>query len=158
MDVVDHNDLVLGQAPRPEIYKQQLCHRIVHVMVFNEEGKVVLQKRSANLSFAPDCWSTSAGGHVQTGENYEEAARREYEEELGVVSALELVGKDFYVAGNSPKKFLGIFKTLHNGPFNYSPEEVSEVAAFDFAELKQMIAAGEKFHPELIFILNKYYF
>jgi len=158
LDIVDENDNVVGKAAKDDIYEELLCHRIAHVLVFNDEGKMVLQKRSKNISFCPDHWSTAVGGHVQTGETYEEAALREYREELGVTSDLLFVGKDFYSVPNKPKKFLATFKTQFNGPFSPDPEAVSEVEAFSIEDIMKMIENGEKFHPELVFILKKYYF
>ncbi|EKD33323.1 MAG: NUDIX hydrolase [uncultured bacterium] len=157
LDIVDKNDNVIGRASKDDIYKNSFCHRIVHVLIFDDNGKMVLQKRSSEVSFCPDHWSTSAGGHVQAGETCEVAGLREYEEELGTKSDLELVGKDYYEAGGTPNKFLYIFKTRFNGPFKPDARVVSEIGVFDIEEIKKMIASGEKFHPEFLFILNKYY-
>jgi len=157
LDIVDKNDKVIGRASKDEIYKKILCHRIAHVLIFNDEGKMVLQMRSPNVSFCPNHWSTAVGGHVQAGETYEQAALREYSEELGVKSDLELLGKNFYKAPNTPEKFLATFKTRFSGPFNPDPKVVSAVGTFSIDEIKKMILSGEKFHPELLFILKKYY-
>ncbi len=157
LDIVDKDDNVIGKAAKDDIYKKMLCHRIAHVLIFDDKGKMILQKRSDKVSFCPDHWSTAVGGHVQTGETYQEAALREYQEELGVKSDLEFIGKDFYDVPNVPKKFLATFKTQFNGVFNPDPEAVSAVEAFDIEGIRKMIESGEKFHPELIFILNKYY-
>lgn len=157
LDIVNINDEVVGNATKEDVYKKNWCHRITHVLIFNDEGKMFLQKRSTTVSFCPNYWSTAVGGHVDTGEFYEQAALREYTEELGATSALEFIGKDFYTASNTPNKFITTFKTVFNGPFYPNSEEVSEITAFDISEIKKMIATEEKFHPELLFILNKYY-
>jgi len=157
LDIVDENDQVIGQASKDDIYRQSLRHRIVHVLIFIDDGKMVLQKRSNQVSFCPNHWSTAVGGHVQAGENYEKAAIREYQEELGTNSNLELIGKAAYSASDSPNKFLTIFKTQFNGPFKPDPTVVSEIGMFDMVKIKNMINNGDKFHPELIFILKKYY-
>jgi len=157
LDIVDKNDKIIGRATRDDIYKKSLCHRIAHVLVFNNEEKMFLQMRSKKVSFCPNHWSTAVGGHVQSGETYTEAAMREYQEELGTQSELFLVGKDFYSAPNSPDKFLTTFKTFFEGQLNPNPEEVSRVENFSIKKIKEMIENGEKFHPELLFILNKYY-
>lgn len=158
LDVVNMDDEVVGRAVKNVVYENSLKHRIVHVLIFNDKGEMALQQRSEHVSFCPLHWSTAVGGHVQTGESYEEGALREYEEELGVKSELELFGKDFYQAEGSPAKFLTTFKAIFNGPFNPDPREVVNVAFFSLTDLKRMIDAGEKFHPELLFILNKYFF
>ncbi len=157
LDIVNEKDEVIGSASRDDIYANKLPSRIVHVLIFDNTGKMALQKRSANLSFCPGYWSTAAGGHVQTGEDYIAAALREYEEELGLRSELELVGKDIYTDGGGMRKFLSTFKTIYTGQFKISPEEVDEVKYFTIEELRQMIAGGEKIHPELLFLLKKYY-
>ena len=88
LDIVDQNDNIIGQAPKDDAYENKLGHRIVHVLIFNDQKKMVLQLRSANVSFCPLHWSTAVGGHVQAGETYEQAAIREYEEELNLASKL----------------------------------------------------------------------
>lgn len=157
MDVVNENDEIIGVASREDVYKKSLCHRIAHVLIFDDAGRMVLQKRSDKVSFCPNHWSTAVGGHVQTGESFEMAALREYQEELGTISELELVGKDFYQASDTPNKFLMTFKSQFKGPFNPDPEVISEVCFFTIEEIKKMIENGEKFHPELVYILKKYY-
>ena len=45
-DVVNENDEVLEQRPRSEVHAEGLRHRAVHVLIFNDEGEVFMQKRS----------------------------------------------------------------------------------------------------------------
>ncbi len=158
LDIVDRDDNVTGQAPKDEIYQKKLTHRIVHVFVFNSEGKMALQLRAKDLSFCPDHWCTAAAGHVSAGESPEGAAIREYEEELGLATdTLEFFNKNFYTAHNSPDKFLYTYKLISNGPFNPSPREVQHVAYFTLDEIRDMIEKKEKFHPELLYLLKKYF-
>ena len=158
MDVVDKEDSVISTVPKSEIYEKSLTHRIVHVLVFNNEGKMAIQLRSVSVSFCPAHWSTTAGGHVQAGETYEQAALREYQEELGVTSTIRFFSKDFYIAKGTPPKFIVAFKTVFNGPFHPDPADVEKVCFFTIAEIKKMTAGAEKFHPELLFLLKKYFF
>ena len=157
LDIVDSGDNVVGQTSREEIYSKKLHHRICHVLIFDNQNRMVLQKRSNHVSFFPDHWSTAVGGHVQTGETYEQAALREYKEELGANSPLTLMRKDLYQVPNGPAKFLATFKTNHDGPYTLEESAISSVHAFNLEEIKKMIEKKEKFHPELLFILNKYF-
>jgi isopentenyldiphosphate isomerase len=158
LDVVNDADEVIGRASKKDIYQKSLCHRIVHVLIFDKKEQMALQLRSSHVPFCPNHWSTTVGGHVQSGESYMAAALREYEEELGTQSDLEFFSKDFYIAPGSPHKFLVTFKTVFEGPFHPDPQAVSKVDFFTLEDIKKMIARGEKFHPELLFLLKKYFF
>ncbi len=157
MDLVNEKDEVIGSAPRPEIYEKRLRHRIAHVIIFNDAGEMALQFRAKKQGFFGNSWVTSAGGHVHSGESYEEAAMREMKEEIGVAPKIKLAYVDLY-AGHNLLKFLHTFTATHNGPFTPNPLEVQKVEFFSLTEIKQMLARGEKFHPELVFLLEKHYF
>ncbi len=90
-DVVDENDCVLFQASRQKVHKNGWLHRSVHILVFNSEGKLFLQKRSQNKDENPGYWDTSAAGHVNAGEDYLTCAKRELGEELGIQEELEFI-------------------------------------------------------------------
>ncbi len=83
-DVVDEGDEVVGRATRREVHEKGLLHRAVHVFVVNRHGELLLQKRSRFKDVHPGVWDSSAAGHLDAGEGYAEAARRELEEELGI--------------------------------------------------------------------------
>lgn len=160
IDVVNDKDEVTGVASYPDIYKKLLLHRIVHIFIFNDKGEMALQKRSKKKSFMGQAWSTSVGGHVQSGETYEHAAHRELKEELGRDVDIQFLYKDLYEDTQiqvGSKKFLTTFKAIFNGPFAFNPEEVETVSFFSLAEIKKMITRGDKFHPELLFLLEKHF-
>lgn len=154
LDVIDEDDKVIGTMAHADINKKLLPHRIVHVLIFDKKGNMLLQMRSAKKSFCPLHWSTAVGGHVQSGESYEEAALREFEEELGVKVPIHFMFKTRY---DDPRGFfmmLGIFKATYEGEFKLNPDEVESVKYFSKKELESMIARGELFHPELKFLIE----
>ena len=81
-DVVDENDVVTGQATRAEVHREKLLHRAIHIFAFNRKGDLFLQKRSHLKDTHAGQWDSSASGHLDSGEDYAEAAVRELEEEL----------------------------------------------------------------------------
>jgi 16S rRNA (adenine1518-N6/adenine1519-N6)-dimethyltransferase len=89
--VVDENDEVQGRASRSEVHGNNLRHRAVHILIFNHVGNVYLQQRSRWKDRHPLKWDSSAAGHVTAGENYDETARRELKEELGIDVPLERI-------------------------------------------------------------------
>jgi 16S rRNA (adenine1518-N6/adenine1519-N6)-dimethyltransferase len=91
--VVDKNDRLLREASRAEVHGDNLRHRAVHILIFNDAGEVYLQKRSRWKDRHPLLWDSSAAGHVGAGEEYDGAAQRELQEELGVNVTLEKILK-----------------------------------------------------------------
>ena len=79
--VVDQRDLPVGAAPRSQVHANNLLHRAVHVLIFNSQGEVFLQLRSRWKDRHPLKWDSSAAGHVNEGEAYDQTALRELGEE-----------------------------------------------------------------------------
>lgn len=82
-DVVNEKDEVVGTALRREVHQDtSLIHRSIAVLVFHN-NRLYLQRRSETKDTYAGYWTCSCSGHVNTGETYEEAAKRELSEELG---------------------------------------------------------------------------
>ena len=85
LPLVDENGNLTGAATRRECHGgSRLLHPVVHLHVFNTAGDVYLQKRPEWKDIQPGKWDTACGGHVDLGENVEQALRREVREELGI--------------------------------------------------------------------------
>lgn len=91
LEIVDGEDRVIGTATRREIHEKGLCHRAVHIFVFNSAGEIFIQRRSAYKDKHPLKLDSSAAGHVDPGESYETTASRELEEELGITAPIQRV-------------------------------------------------------------------
>lgn len=92
LDIVDENDEVISRELRSVVHKKGLLHREINVFIFNDANEVMLQKRSLTKETFPGLWDASAGGHVDAGMTYDQAAVIELEEECGVkVNAKDLV-------------------------------------------------------------------
>ncbi|MGE9297182.1 MAG: NUDIX hydrolase [Puniceicoccales bacterium] len=146
-DVVDENDHVVRQAPRAEVHAQGLRHRAVHILVWNSEGKLFLQKRSMNKDQMPGVWTTSASGHVDSGETYDIAAVREIGEELGIYLAgsdeLELLFKH-PACHRTGEEFVQVYRTEWNGDLVLHPDEIDSGAWYSPQELDELIRADRR--------------
>jgi len=91
--VVDENDRIRRCASRSEVHGNNLRHRAVHILIFSAGGDLYLQQRSRWKDRHPLKWDSSAAGHVTAGETYDETARRELKEELGVDVPLKRISK-----------------------------------------------------------------
>ncbi len=154
LDIVNENDEVVGSADKMEIYRNNLSHRIVHILITNAKGEIALQLRSKEKRYLPGYWSTSVGGHVQSGEDYRAAARREAIEELGVDLVFEEKGKYKYQTEAQTKQ-LALFHATCDGPYKIGIEEVERVSYFSPEAIQKLVDNGEKIHPELCFLLRK---
>ncbi|MGR8950748.1 MAG: NUDIX hydrolase, partial [Gammaproteobacteria bacterium] len=111
-DVVNENDEVIGSADRREVHDRGLMHRAVHILVFDDSGRLLVQRRSFDKDCSPGLWDTSAGGHVECGEAYARAAVRELSEELGLrnPSALQFLLK-LPAHEATAQEFVSVYKT-----------------------------------------------
>jgi len=128
-DVVDLDDRVISQAPRHEVHARKLLHRAVHVLVHDVAGHLFLQRRSLSKDTFPGCWDSSCSGHVDAGEDYVTAARRELGEELGWHEAsLPLRPQlKLFASPETGYEFIQIFVMGPcSGPFELHPEEITE--------------------------------
>ncbi len=84
---VDEHDRVLGVVPRSQVQEEGLITRCTYIFVFNSAGLLCMHQRTLHKRLYPGYWDVAAGGLVSAGETYLQGARRELEEELGVVDA-----------------------------------------------------------------------
>ncbi len=160
LSVVDDDDQVIGRASRQRIHKQGLRHREVSVWVVNSQGEILFQRRSYYKDTAPGKWDTSAGGHVEEGEGYCQAALSELEEELGIVAEegeLKLIKKVKRDTITPDGKYNNVWRAIYlyqyNGdqPLRVNQQEISEIKFFSLAELRSLpLTIKEEFIPRLL--------
>lgn len=138
--IVDQSDRVLGSASRSEVHGNNLRHRAVHVLIFNGAGEVCLQKRSRHKDRDPLLWDSSAAGHVNAGEEYDEAARRELKEELGIDIALGKVLK-LPASERTGQEFIWLYRGQHTGELHFNRSEIEYGDFFPVALVSDWLAA-----------------
>ena len=91
--LVDSNDIVTGNISKFDChYAEGSLHRAFSVLIFDSEGKLLIQQRSSEKITFPGVWANSCCSHPLDidGENQDavdgvkEAARRKLEQELGI--------------------------------------------------------------------------
>ena len=141
-DIVDGEDRVIGRAPRSEVHARNLHHRATHILVHDAAGRVFLQQRSLTKDRFPGCWDSSCSGHVDAGEDYPDAARRELGEEIGLHDE-SLPLRPVLKLNASPEtgyEFIQIYVLgPWSGPFELNPEEIIEGRWVDPAELDILV-------------------
>lgn len=89
-DVYDMDRMRTGHVmTRGDKNDEGYLHLVVHVCIFNAEGRMLIQKRQASKTGWPGRWDVTVGGSAISGESSSEAAERELFEELGVSVSLD---------------------------------------------------------------------
>ena len=70
-------------------HKEGKCHGISAIALIDKDGKLLIQKRSANKKNEPNKWDLSGAGHIDIDETPEHAAVRELFEETGIKVEIE---------------------------------------------------------------------
>ena len=153
-DVVDENDQVVRSEFRDVIHVNNLRHRAAHMLLFNASGELYLQKRSIWKDRNPARWDSSAAGHVDAGEDYLTAARRELQEELGIEAPeLTPIGR-LNPSETTGWEFIEIFTGRHEGPFHPAALEVETGAFFSLEKIHAWVAANPgDFSPVFLQVL-----
>src|SRR3989338_5802009 len=85
LDLVDEDDQVIGRKLRSEVYAEGLSNfRVINAFIVNTKGELWIPRRALGKRLYPLCLDMSVGGHVESGETYDEAFARETKEEVNL--------------------------------------------------------------------------
>ena len=154
-DLVDEHDNVIGTGDRDEFHGNPgMIHRVVHILVFDSSGELYLQKRSITKDVQPGKWDTSVGGHVSTGESYEQAAYREMKEELNIEgSVLEFLHRYLHT-NDYESEFVSTYRCIWNGAIDFDRDEIDEGKFWSLEEIRE--ADPSKFTPNFLDELKRF--
>lgn len=136
--IVDQENQPVGAVTRKIMRQQRLIHRASYILVFNTGGELFIQKRSRSKDIYPGYWDLAAGGVVLEGESYEESAKRELREELGISGAKLRPLFDQYYEDADNRVWGRIFACTSNGPFTLQEEEIDYGRFIALSEIEQL--------------------
>ncbi|MGY0215841.1 NUDIX hydrolase YfcD [Endozoicomonadaceae bacterium StTr2] len=126
--IVDDANRVTGSAPRSVMRREKLCHRATYIFVFDHQGQLYQQLRTTIKDVYPGWYDLAAGGVVTAGEDYDTAAERELEEELGISSVPLESCFHFYFQNDDCRVWGKVFCCTYEGEMKLQPEEVVSVS------------------------------
>ncbi|ACS79994.1 NUDIX hydrolase [Maridesulfovibrio salexigens] len=157
IEVVDQNNRPLTSMDINEVHRQSLRHRSVIILVYDNEGKLFLQKRSPQQKLYAGRWDVSVSGHVYTGESNEKAALRELENTLRIRSSSLKLIEDIEASSETGYEFISLFVL---DKLNTAPELMTEDADSGYfyseSELDWLIREyRELLVPSLVFLNDR---
>jgi len=142
VDQVDENDKIIGERLKSECHREGLWHRVAVVLVFNKEGELLIQRRGPNMR-RPNLLTSSAAGHLHKGESYEEGAKRELLEELGIKAEMHLIDNfkidEDYPNNEVEREHHALYICDYDGMIKIQEEELAGAEFYPIDKLKQMI-------------------
>ena len=116
---------------------------VIHILIFDENGRFLVQRRVDDKATWPGMWDISLGGIAQSGDDSRRAAEREAAEELGLT--LDLTDTEPVFTVRAPKTFddYWMVQIPSTTPLTLQPEEVAEVKWVDRAEWEALLATHQ---------------
>ncbi|MBI4118841.1 MAG: NUDIX hydrolase [Parcubacteria group bacterium] len=160
LDLVDENDKVIGRKKRSEVYTEKLSNfRVVNAFVVNSKDEIWIPRRTANKRMFPLYLDMSMGGHVESGESYENAFKRETMEELNIDTGK---AQTRLLGHLSPQKDgvsanMNVYEIKTDETPNYNHNDFTEHFWLTPQALFERIANGEKTKGDLPKLVRIFY-
>ncbi|MEU3183268.1 isopentenyl-diphosphate Delta-isomerase [Streptomyces sp. NPDC006923] len=144
LELVDENGNTVGTAEKLSAHQAPgRLHRAFSVFLFDEKGRLLIQRRALGKYHSPGVWSNTCCGHPYPGEAPFAAAARRTHEELGISPSL--LAEAGTVRYNHPDPDSGLVEQEYNhlyvglaqSPPDPDPAEVGETVFVTPAELSR---------------------
>ncbi|HXY18167.1 MAG TPA: NUDIX domain-containing protein [Candidatus Nitrosopolaris sp.] len=152
LDLVDESDQVIGRVPIDQAHKEGKLHREVHVWLYTPKAELIWQCRGASKPMFASLLDATVGGHVTSGQTYEEAAIRELAEETGVIADIKQLRfiKTIRSRIVDPRNgfinnvFLCVYALRYEGGLKDLKIEEGEISHFELWPIKKLFSLTEK--------------
>jgi isopentenyl-diphosphate delta-isomerase len=143
--LVDEQDNDIGQEGKMRAHENGgVLHRAFSVFIFNENGKMLLQKRGKSKYHFGGLWTNTCCSHPRPGETVEQAAHRKLKQEMGFDTELKEIFTFIYKAafenGLTEHELDHVFVGKYDGKPDVNPEEADDHAWVDIRQLQSDVA------------------
>ena len=140
--LVDSNDKEIGHDSRENChYVKPKLHRAFSVFLFNDNGEMLITKRSRLKKTWPLHWSNACCSHPKMGEDCEAAATRRIKEELDISVPLKFLFKFEYKAQYDKEwgehEMDWVFVGKHDESINSNKDEIDNWKFVGVEELRK---------------------
>jgi isopentenyl-diphosphate delta-isomerase len=144
--LVDEKDGEIGAMEKLAAHQNGgALHRAFSIFIFNEQGKMLLQQRSAGKYHFGGLWTNACCSHPRPGEKTADAAQRRLREEFNFGTPLQKLFSFAYQAhdeksGLTEREFDHVFIGNWNGAPQPNADEIGDWKWIEVAELRADIA------------------
>ncbi len=140
---VNINDEETGVISKSQAHRLGILHRAFSVLIFDTEGKMLLQKRADEKYHSGGLWTNACCSHPSPEETTLDAAHRRLQEEMGFDCPLSYMYKFQYFANLDndmiEHEMDHIFVGTYNGTIIPDPDEVSSYAYMTLDDISSRI-------------------
>lgn len=127
--LVDEADREIGHLDKAQCHVGNgVLHRAFSLLIFNRNGELLIQQRSAAKRLWPLYWSNSCCSHPRRAERMETAIHRRLAEELGLSCPLHFLFKFQYHAqfdaAGAERELCSVYIGRCNAPVRINPAEI----------------------------------
>ncbi|MCH9694001.1 MAG: isopentenyl-diphosphate Delta-isomerase [Gammaproteobacteria bacterium] len=151
--LVDEDDNELGYASKAHCHDGAgVLHRAFSLFLFNADGQLLLQQRSALKRLWPGYWSNSCCSHPRRDETMAVATRRRLGDELNISTAVEHVYQFCYTAefgdAGSENELCHVYLGRVSGHVRANESEIDAIRYVSVEQLNDELARRpESFTP-----------
>jgi len=156
--LVDEKNRAIGVGEKTAVHRAGLLHRAFSIFIVDDNGRILLQRRSRQKYHSGGLLANSCCGHPRPGESTQTAARRRLTEELGIEAPLKFGFFSRYRAKLNSGMQENEYVYVYFGPLiaqpNPDPAEVSEV---EFASADEIARRIERESDRYAYWLRHYF-
>lgn len=138
IDLVDVSDNVVGRMTRGEALESHGGFRVVHVMVFNRKGELLLQHLVDGHSRSPGRWGSSTAGYLHAGEAPMDGAVRRLREELGLTKRINFCGRTL-MNDEGTHKFIYVYRATADKATNRDSDQVASLRFWHMDKVTRLL-------------------
>jgi isopentenyldiphosphate isomerase len=156
-DLYDKDRIKTGETMvRGSQFKENTYHLVIHVCIFNLEGKMLIQQRQPFKDGWPNMWDITVGGSALSGDTSQLAAEREVYEEIGYKLSLDGIRPSLTI--NFDKGFDDIYLIQKDIDISKLKLQYEEVQSVNWASKEEILSMIDEeifipYHKSLIDLL-----
>jgi isopentenyl-diphosphate delta-isomerase len=142
--LVDSDDRELGQAEKIEAHQKGLLHRAFSIFLFDNEGRMLLQKRASSKYHTGGLWTNACCSHPRPHEPIQNTLDFKLMQEMGISCEVQKAFNFLYKAeldnGLTEYELDHVYFGTFSGKPKPNPEEVEDWAYRHIEDIKTDLA------------------